>query len=522
MKSKIFSTVLSLALLTTVALSASEQSSSAQSPENGQETQIHLSAIELQEIFSNPTRSYVYVGREVSDIANVIAEISKLEDNQDSAVWGLVNHIERGFVIGHYDAVAQALEEAELLLSKHADTLDVDRAADLSRSLNNIIEQVIEERLSLDADLLSFLKDQVNVDEDATKHSRGLRLLVIKEKVDFLGKTKFKEDVTFYDDVKFKDEVVFEDDVTINGTLSVTNEIIGCDLTVGCNISINDSISPAIGNIVKSGTTFISNFGIDNTFVGKGSGNFTMTGTGQNSGFGVDTLAAVTTGTNNTAVGFGTLADDTTGFNNTAVGVNALITNTTGFNNTAVGVTALANNTIGFQNIALGLNALLNNTTGSNNIAIGISAGTSLITGSNNIYIGADAAAAGESNVTRIGGIRGATTGVADAIAVLIDSTGQLGTINSTRRVKHNIADMNNESAAIYNLRPVTFAYNGDATETKQYGLIAEEANEVFPAIVVHDADGQPQTIQYHVLPALMLNELQKLAARVAALEARA
>jgi hypothetical protein len=74
---------------------------------------------------------------------------------------------------------------------------------------------------------------------------------------------------------------------------------------------------------------------------------------------------------------------------------------------------------------------------------------------------------------------------------------------------------MGNESASILNLRPVTFAYNTDASETKQYGLIAEEVEQVFPAIVVRDADGQPKTVQYHVLPVLLLNEVQKLHATV-------
>ena len=77
MKQKLFFKALCLALLTAVTLSADEQ----------QEIQIHLSEVELQEIFSNPNRSYVYVGREISDIADVITEISKLEDNQNSPVW---------------------------------------------------------------------------------------------------------------------------------------------------------------------------------------------------------------------------------------------------------------------------------------------------------------------------------------------------------------------------------------------------------------------------------------------------
>jgi hypothetical protein len=40
------------------------------------------------------------------------------------------------------------------------------------------------------------------------------------------------------------------------------------------------------------------------------------------------------------------------------------------------------------------------------------------------------------SAATFIAGIRGVTTGANDALAVLIDSNGQLGTTNSSRRVK--------------------------------------------------------------------------------------
>jgi hypothetical protein len=75
---------------------------------------------------------------------------------------------------------------------------------------------------------------------------------------------------------------------------------------------------------------------------------------------------------------------------------------------------------------------------------------------------------------------------------------------------------MADQSADILNLRPVTFAYNSDASETTQYGLIAEEVAQVFPALVVKDAEGNPYTVQYHVLPVLLLNEVQKLSAGMA------
>ena len=69
---------------------------------------------------------------------------------------------------------------------------------------------------------------------------------------------------------------------------------------------------------------------------------------------------------------------------------------------------------------------------------------------------------------------------------------------------------MGRQSENIFDLRPVTFIYNGDINNTKQYGLIAEEVDEIFPEIVATNEQGQPETVQYHVLPILLLNEMKK------------
>ena len=143
----------------------------------------------------------------------------------------------------------------------------------------------------------------------------------------------------------------------------------------------------------------------------------------------------------------------------------------------------------------------------------------------------------GESNVLRIGtstgsgggqllqsfiaGIYGISVATADGIPVYVGSGDQLGTIASTKRVKHSIEDMNDTSSAILNLRPVTFVYNGDTTEKKQYGLIAEEVNEIFPGLVACNKNGEIETVLYHVLPAMLLNEIKKLNARITDLEAK-
>ena len=226
-----------------------------------------------------------------------------------------------------------------------------------------------------------------------------------------------------------------------------------------------------------------------------------------------------TEGDQNTATGFAALYHNTTGEGNTANGRNALRSNTTGIANTANGGGALFGNTTGIFNTANGVQALLNNTTGSGNIALGSSAGAALTTGNSNIDIGNNGVAA-DAGTIRIGSefqtrsfiaaIRGVTTGVADAVPVLIDSAGQLGTISSSRRFKREIKPMDKSSEAILGLKPVTFHYKSDTKDTRQFGLIAEEVAEVDHDLVVHDENGEIYTVRYDAVNAMLLNEFLK------------
>jgi hypothetical protein len=224
-------------------------------------------------------------------------------------------------------------------------------------------------------------------------------------------------------------------------------------------------------------------------------------------------------GSRNTATGFQALFSNTTD-DNTAYGYQALLNNTTGFFNIATGVGALADNTGGSGNTAIGYFALHNNTTGGGNTAIGVGAGTNLTAGNNNIYIG-NVGAGGDSNTTRIGiakttqktfidGIRGVTTGFNDAVNVVIDSAGQLGTISSSGRFKKEIKSMDHASEAILVLKPVTFYYKSDVQGTPQFGLIAEEVAAVDPDLVVRDQNGEIYTVRYDAVNAMLLNEFLK------------
>jgi hypothetical protein len=258
---------------------------------------------------------------------------------------------------------------------------------------------------------------------------------------------------------------------------------------------------------------------------GLGSGSLANNTTGNfNTGTGSQTLQNNTVGSYNTATGASALPVNTTGGFNTAAGALALQFNTTGSSNTGVGYGALDLNTVGLSNTAVGYNALAPNVTGSNNIAIGSTAGMNVGSGSSgNILIGSPGFSSDVGTI-RIGnpgnqvaffaaGVRGVTTGSNNAIPLMIDSNGQLGTVSSSERFKEDIHDMGDVSRGLMQLRPVVYRYKepfADGSKPVQFGLIAEEVFRVYPELVAHSADGQIETVKYQVLDSLLLNEMQR------------
>lgn len=105
--------------------------------------------------------------------------------------------------------------------------------------------------------------------------------------------------------------------------------------------------------------------------------------------------------------------------------------------------------------------------------------------------------------------------------AMLVDNTGLIGNATSSLKFKENIVDMGDYSNPIMALRPVAFNYKADADKRLKLGLIAEEVAEIMPSLVSFDEDGAPYTVSYHELPAILLNEIQKLNRRVNELEAK-
>ena len=332
------------------------------------------------------------------------------------------------------------------------------------------------------------------------------------------------------------------------GGYSGETTALGEDALLNFNTGIT-GLNTAIGyQTLYSTTTGSENTGVGNHVL------HNNTEGGANTGVGVNALYGNTTGDYNVAIGNNAMVANTTALEGTAVGYTALQANTTGSQNTAIGFAAMtfssgayntavgggamASNFTGTRNVAVGLGAMNMSGGGSNNVALGYAAGYTLL-GTNNIVIGMNAAmnltgnnrsnnieigspgVASDSNVIRLGdpaiqtktfiaGIRGAI--VANGSAVMVNNRGQLGVATSSARHKEAIKPMKDTSEVILSLQPVTFRYNKelDPEGIPQFGLVAEEVAKVDPDLVAKDEDGNPYTVRYEAINAMLLNEFLK------------
>jgi uncharacterized coiled-coil protein SlyX len=149
--------------------------------------------------------------------------------------------------------------------------------------------------------------------------------------------------------------------------------------------------------------------------------------------------------------------------------------------------------------------------------------------GNNNIYIGNQGGMASEEGKIRIGSnglhtgthIAGIRNAAVSGSPVVIGMDGKLGVTMSSAQFKEAIKPMDKASEAILALKPVTFHYKKevDPDGIPQFGLVAEQVENVNPDLVARDEKGKVYTVRYEAVNAMLLNEFLKEHRKVEGLE---
>jgi len=283
---------------------------------------------------------------------------------------------------------------------------------------------------------------------------------------------------------------------------------------------------------------------------------------------GHDVAQNITSGKRNAIIGYEAAKVLTTGWDNVIMGYQAGYSLSSGEDNTYIGNGAGAANIDGDHNICFGTGAGIFNENGDENIFMGNWAGGGNDAGSDNVIIGHVSGTNNDGSCnTFLGNASGYNTDgsgnvflgykagyqetgsyklyidnsdtikpliygdfstdnlifnasvfmpsvYGDAISgtyrdLYIKDDGQLGYISSSKRYKKNITDMEDVSW-IYKLRPVNYLYKEDLTNSKSYGLIAEEVEEINMHFVSYNNKGKPETVLYSQLISPMLKAIQE------------
>jgi hypothetical protein len=123
-----------------------------------------------------------------------------------------------------------------------------------------------------------------------------------------------------------------------------------------------------------------------------------------------------------------------------------------------------------------------------------------------------------EGGTTSIGGnVQLPNIPTGSGTSVLVTGAGTLVKQSASKRHMRNIKDLVFEADKIVLLHPVSFSWA--TTGEKSLGLIAEEVVEVMPDLVIVDADGKPDVVDYDRLTLCLLELVQRQQERITALE---
>ena len=92
---------------------------------------------------------------------------------------------------------------------------------------------------------------------------------------------------------------------------------------------------------------------------------------------------------------------------------------------------------------------------------------------------------------------------------LIVTASGQIAKKSSSIQYKDNVKELVFDSSKLDVLRPVSYDYKLD--DAPDIGLIAEEVDEVLPELINYDKEGNPESVKYHSLAVMLLDEVKKL-----------
>jgi len=187
---------------------------------------IVISKFEADFINNNADGPYVYLGKELSGITRVVAQISDLDDNDNSLLHALNRHLSNGFSCAEYNIALETLEYAESVLQRNHKKIDVVQAEHIAKDLDIVINQVVDGILTIDLEDFEQDPDEMLLRSSTKKIHRNLYVsgkttlkkhLHTKQGAHLHGKLRVCKTSLFESDATFKEDVIIE------GTLSTSD-----------------------------------------------------------------------------------------------------------------------------------------------------------------------------------------------------------------------------------------------------------------------------------------------------------
>lgn len=105
--------------------------------------------------------------------------------------------------------------------------------------------------------------------------------------------------------------------------------------------------------------------------------------------------------------------------------------------------------------------------------------------------------------------LRIASVGSGTGTTAVVNASGDLVKLTSSKRFKKNIKKLKLDSSFLYNLRPVEYDYK--LSDIHDFGLIAEDVEKYYPMLINYDNNGNAESIKYERISVLLLIEISNL-----------